>query len=284
MRNVIILVLWCCISAITQAQNAGYKDITTSKTPIYISSTTGLGYGRHLDMGVSPLSYQGLMGKQSFCFSIDVKRVRLKAEAEGFICLSQAITQGYYPNGEEIYYEQYKSTNGGGTMKVTCLVRIKDLNYNKMHFFVGGSSSLCIDLRHTPDFGNAALGYSICQSLNFEFLYEYNFTFLFRSNKGHRTRWPFKAIAGVTTPIVSGFVRPDYAYIANAIGSEITLDYFTTVFSGFNTTLGLAYNLKNGNRIQLHHESVFNTTRNSGYHRFVSYRSSISLSIFFKIN
>lgn len=278
--------LYVCylIVALAQAQDIDYNYITTNKAPIFITSTTGFGYSQHLDMGVSPLSYRGLMGKQSLCFSIDIKKVRLQAEVEGFICQSATMTHGSYPNGESQYYKQYKSLGGGGTTKASCLVRVKDINYDKMHFFVGGSSSLCFDLRHTPDFGNASLGYSIWQSLNFDFLYEYDFTFLFQRNKGYQTRWPFKAIAGVTIPIVSGFIRPDYAYVAHATANEVTLDYFITGFTGFNTTLGLAYNLNNGNRIQLHHECIFNTTHNSGHHRFDSYSSSLNLSIFLKIN
>lgn len=246
----LILIATVMGSGSSMAQH--YKNYT-------LNFRNGIGPNNCLEEGTSPLRYSGpglnLGTDLTFEWRRNVIVYRQDISA-ALLSDSKSIASGYggYWHGSIGYLYRwskperpsYRGWVGGG---------IGDQQ------FITVNSSL----------GNAAFGH--CNFFDVELLARVELDFKIRKKKEEKR---FTAFGALQLPLITSMHRPGYAYIPNANANEIgkfklTDDSYESIwkaFSGVITETGIAYRLRNQNRIALSYGWHFRNTGKKGIYRF----------------
>ena len=190
----------------------------------------------------------------------------------------------------EFRYITSTLTNPSGTCKSVdfnydLIYRFYDSQSNRWHHCVGGNLEGFGDLRQIPELQNASTNLSIFGNLGAVWKTEFDFAY----NKDKTHNW-LTAYGKAVMPLVGMACRPNFSYVSDGIGEINPIQMllgehhtFATFFPGFNTTLGLRLNLKNGNCIAFDYRWDFVTTGKKDVYRYDNAFHSFNTTFMFNI-
>ena len=165
------------------------------------------------------------------------------------------------------------------------IYRFYDSPSNRWHHWAGGNVEAFGDFRQIPELQNASSNLSLFGNLGAVWKTEFDFAY----NKDKTHNW-LTAYGKAVIPLIGAACRPDFAYVNDGIGVDNIIQMllgehhtFAKFFPGFNTTLGLRLNLKNGNCIAFDYRWDFVTTGKKDIYRYDNAYHSFNTTFMFNI-
>ena len=245
-----LLLLFVAVGA-SQGMAQNYKNHT-------LSARSGPGLDSYREEGTSPLTYSGICLNLGGNLSFAWRRHCIDWRHRYALFLNQNT--------------QKTATSYGGTYhgSLGYLYRWTAPTHPSYRGWIGGGLGDQLFLSMNSSLGNAALGYSNFFDMDLRARVELDFKF--RKKKEEKR---FTAFGYVELPVITRMKRPGFSHISNANASsglleltDGTYNKHTKFFSGISTETGIAYRLRNQNRIALFYAWHFRTTGDVSAYRF----------------
>ena len=239
--------------------SAAANGMAQKQSDLSFTIRSGTGIDRYRDVGTSPLTYNGLCLDFGSALTYTRQKMLFNAQQN----MSGAICQ----DSRDIAMSFGGTWQGG----IGVMYQVADAPASSFRAWAGGGISDQFFLSYNSALENASLGYTNFFDLDLLARAELDFRLCRRSDEKR-----FTAFGTLQLPFVSYLLRPGYAYVANAnISKEgrmkLTDDSFEKswkAFSGIHTGAGVAYRLRNFNRIALSYDWFFHSTGNKGSNQY----------------
>ena len=243
-------------------------SICSAQVSVYVNTYSGLGYSVFRDIGVSPITYQGVSLQPAFGATIEWDRwhIEHKGSLSGSVHCDQLFPlRNIALSG---YGGIIESTNKGSY-----------LWHHSGHWSIWSGIAInnYLGIKYIPRFMNASYAVDDFIKLSIHCRAEYTLK-----------RFTFHGELQ-TAPFCICF-RPGFSYIDNHTASMSFMECLFSsyewnciAFPNIESDIGATLNLNNGNKIRLAYRWDFFSTRNAGAWRYEEARHLIELTLCFKL-
>lgn len=228
-------------------------------TSFSLTTRNGVGTDLFREEGASPLTYTGPGISLGRDLTLDWKRYRLVWQ--------QDASAAYNPDSRHTAAAISGTYHGG----IGFLYQWSDPSCLRFRGWGGAGIGDQLFLSYNSALENAAVGY--CNFLDADLLARVEWDFALRKQRAEKR---FTAFGTLRLPIVSWMHRPGFSYLTNAntidynklrIHDE-TYEKLWKALSGLQTGTGVAYCMRNHNRIALSYGWLFRSTGNKGLYHY----------------
>ncbi|MBP5535962.1 MAG: hypothetical protein J6X62_04135 [Bacteroidales bacterium] len=235
--------------------------VAPTRGQVSLSLSRGAGYAMQRDLGVSPISYQGLAGRMGLGVDVRLPRWSIEIDRGTLAALYESGTFG--EDGNSMGY-------GISSCQEVCALR-QMWTHGRWLLMAGPMLSSNLALKLNPELFNASFGLSGFASLSLKGRICFDFG---REDEDYR-HYRFRFYGQQTLSPMTLAVRPGYSYIDNYSGTTDQLSAFLETYelmalaaAEWHSELGVKMQMPSGNRIGLAYRWDYCTTYNAGAWRF----------------